>query len=440
MESSVAMDTRRSDHSGSNRALAAGMRAGTTQRTHPGAGVPGTRTTSRRTSAAVGAMWLVSLLSVAASLVVSALAGPSDLVGAIGLGAPALSFATAGAILESRLPANPIGGQLLLGGLSFALGSAATGLGTYGLVLHRGAVPGAIWFAWLSEWIWAPAIGSVIALALIYPTGRLLSPRWRPVAAALVLVIASLAYGGAFGAWTDGTVPDPNPLLVTGGVAYTIASVASVIIGPVAIAVAILAVASLVLRYRRAAGVERAQLKWFAAVGAASVPLFLIGTALYGASGLGAVVANVASTGAYVGFTLLPVAIGIAVTRYRLFEIDRLISRGISYGLLTVILAGTFVGVVLVSQSLLAPVTGSNELAVAASTLIVFAAFQPLRNRLQQVVDRRFNRAKVDADRTVAAFAGRLRDEVDLDALAAEVSTTIGRAVEPSSIAIWLRG
>ena len=170
------------------------------------------------------------------------------------------------------------------------------------------------------------------------------------------------------------------------------------------------------------------------------MPLFLIGTALYGASGLGAVVANVASTGAYVGFTLLPVAIGIAVTRYRLFEIDRLISRGISYGLLTVILAGTFVGVVLVSQSLLAPVTGSNELAVAASTLIVFAAFQPLRNRLQQVVDRRFNRAKVDADRTVAAFAGRLRDEVDLDALAAEVSTTIGRAVEPSSIAIWLRG
>ncbi len=416
------------------------MTTGTIGAPQPGARFLDSRKASRRTTAAVCAAWLLSVLSVAVSLVVAGSAGLTDLVGAIGLGASALSFATAGAILVYRLPASPIGWQLLIGGLSFALGSGGTNLGTYGLSIHPGAVPGAVWFAWLSEWIWAPAIGSVIALALTYPTGSLLTPRWRPVAVGFVIVIAALGYGGAFGAWTDGAFPVPNPLLVTGGVADAINPIASVVVGPVAIVIAVLAVASLVLRYRHATCVERAQLKWFAAVAVASVPLFLVGISLYGAQGLAGLVSNVASAGAYVGFTLLPVAIGIAVTRYRLFEIDRLISRGISYGLLTVILAGIFAGVVLASQSLLTPVTGSNELAVAASTLIVFALFQPLRSRLQRLVDRRFNRARVDADKTVAAFAGRLRDEVNLEALGAEVSRTVGRTVEPTSIAIWVRG
>jgi len=384
-------------------------------------------------------MWLVSVVSVAGSLVVAALAGPGDLLGAVGLGASALSFATAGAILVNRLPTNAIGWQLALGGLSFAVGNAATGLAVYGLALHPGTVPGAIWFAWLSEWIWAPAIGSVIALALTYPTGRLLSPRWRPVAFGLVLVIACLVYGGAFGAWTDGTVPGPNPLLATGGVSDVITPVATIVVGPLAIVVAILAVASLVLRYRRATGAERAQLKWFAAVAAMSVPLFLVGTTLYGSTGVAGIISNVASAAAFVGFALLPVAIGIAILRYRLYEIDRLISRSIGWAILSAIVGGLFVGFNLVLQGVLVPVTRSNELAVAGSTLLVFGLFQPIRRRIQRLVDRRFNRARIDAERTVATFAGRLRDEVDLEQLGDEITATISGSLQPASIVLWLR-
>jgi hypothetical protein len=139
------------------------------------------------------------------------------------------------------------------------------------------------------------------------------------------------------------------------------------------------------------------------------------------------------------GLALLPVAIGIAILRYRLYEIVRLISRTISYGVLTAIVAGLFVGFILVFQAVLAPVTGSNELAVAGSTLLAAALFQPIRRRVQRLVDRRFNRTRYDAEQTVAAFAERLRDEVDLEQLRAEILATVAATVEPSSVSLWLR-
>jgi hypothetical protein len=387
----------------------------------------------------VTVMWLVSMVSVVISLVTAAAASDGALLEAIGLGAAAVSFATVGAILVNRLPANSIGWLLALGGLSFAVGNGATGLGTVGLVIHPGSVPGAIWFAWLSEWIWAPAIGSIIALALVYPTGRLLTPRWRPVALGAGFVIGGLAYGGAFGGWTDGVFPIANPLDATGGISDVVTPVATVVIGPLAVVVALLAVASLVVRYRRSVGVERAQLKWFAAVVGFSMPLFLLGTGLFGTSGVAGIVSNAASAAAFVGFALLPVAIGVAILRYRLYEIDRLISRSIGWAIVSAVLGGLFIGLILALQDVLSPVTGSNELAVAGSTLLVFSLFQPIRRRIQRLVDRRFNRARVDAERTVTAFAGRLRDEVDLEQLGAEVTATVGQAVEPSSVVLWLR-
>jgi len=172
---------------------------------------------------------------------------------------------------------------------------------------------------------------------------------------------------------------------------------------------------------------------------AISVPAFLVSTFLYQATGLAGVVGNVAGAVAYGGFALLPVAIGIAILRYKLYEIDRLISRTISYGVLTAIVAGLFVGFILVFQAVLAPVTGSNELAVAGSTLLAAALFQPIRRRVQRLVDRRFNRSRYDAEQTVAAFAARLADEVDLDQLRAEILATVTATVEPSSISLWLR-
>jgi hypothetical protein len=135
----------------------------------------------------------------------------------------------------------------------------------------------------------------------------------------------------------------------------------------------------------------------------------------------------------------MPVAIGLAVLCYRLYEIDRVISRTISWASVTLILGSLFVAVILVAQALLAPVTQSNELAVAGSTLLVFALFQPIRRRVQRLVDRRFNRARYDAERTVAEFAARLRDEVDLEQLRTEILATVSATVEPSSVSLWLR-
>jgi hypothetical protein len=381
---------------------------------------------ARWQAVAAWALWAVSVVFVAISLVTARSSG--DLVGSVAQGVAALSFATVGAILASRLPGNVIGWLLALGGLCFALISGAAGLADLGLTVHPGSVPGAIWFAWLTQWIWAPAMGAVIGLGLVYPTGRLLSARWRGVALAAVLILVFLSFGSAVTPWPDGLFPVGNPLQIGGG-AVAILDDLFALAGLIVVLVALLAVASLVIRYRRAAGIERAQLKWFAAVAAICLPALLVGLTL----------SWVFYLIAFGGFALLPVAIGIAILRYRLFEIDRLISRTISYGVLTAIVASLFVGFILVFQAVLAPVTGSNELAVAGSTLLAAALFQPLRRRVQRLVDRRFNRTRYDAERTVAAFASRLRDEVDLEQLRAEILATVAATVEPSSVSLWLR-
>ena len=397
---------------------------------------------SSRLTIAFWAMWAVSLIFVATSLATAWLTGPDDLISAFALGLVALSFATAGAVLVSRLPSNVIGWILAIGGLCFAIENGATGLANLGLSLQPGSVPGAIWFAWLSEWVWAPSFGAILILVLVYPTGRLLSARWRPIAVAALLVIALFSFGGAFGPWTDSSFPGQNPLQLGGGPGGPTDAL-NVLLGPIAfllgLLVVILTVASLVIRYRRAAALERAQLKWFAAVVAFSAPAFVLGTGLFGNAGVGGIVSNVATWIAFCGFALLPVAIGIAVLRYRLYEIDRLISRTISWAVVTLILGGLFVALILALQALLVPVTGSNELAVAGSTLLVFGLFQPLRRRVQRIVDRRFNRTRYDAEQTVAAFADRLRDEVDLEQLRAEILATVSATVEPTSVSLWLR-
>jgi hypothetical protein len=370
----------------------------------------------------------VSVVFVVISAATARSGGPDDPSFNLVLSLPAISFATVGAILVTRLPGNVIGWLLAAGGLCFALTNGATGLADLGLTAHPGTIPGAIWFAWLSQWIWAPSFGAVVGLALVYPSGRLLSGRWRPVALAAVLVIALLAFGAAVGPWSDGLFPVQNPLQI-GGEALGLMDALSVLAIPITVVVALLAVAALVIRYRRAAGIERAQLKWFAAVAALSAPALLVGLAL----------SNVFFLVAFLGFALLPVAIGIAVLRYKLYEIDRLISRTISYGVLTAVVGGLFVGFILVFQAVLAPVTGSNELAVAGSTLLAAALFQPIRRQVQRLVDRRFNRTRYDAERTVAEFASRLRDEVDLEQLRAEILATVSQAVEPVSVSLWLR-
>ena len=399
----------------------------------------------RATTIAAWALWAVALILVASSLATARSGGPDDLGTAISVGGAALMLVSVGAILVSRLPHHLIGWLLVFGGLVIATLGSTAGLADYGLTVHPGSVPGAIWLAWLSQWLWAPELACLfMLLPLFYPTGRLPSARWRVVVviAAALVVIGSL--GSALGPWAPDPYPVGNPL-VLGGTAADLMSFFNYVVGTALVMTGgVLAVASLIVRYRRAVGIERAQLKWFAA--AATV------TGVAGAVNIGTNWSlTTAPTGAlgtmnaisgfviYVGLALLPVAIGLAVLRYRLYEIDRLISRTISYGVLTAIVAGLFVDFILVFQAVLAPVTGSNELAVAGSTLLAAALFQPIRRQVQRLVDRRFNRSRYDAERTVAAFAARLADEVDLDPLRAEILATVAATVEPSSVSLWLR-
>jgi hypothetical protein len=195
----------------------------------------------------------------------------------------------------------------------------------------------------------------------------------------------------------------------------------------------VLAAASLLLRFRRAGPVERQQLKWFvlaAALASATVMADVLGVPV------GGPVWTVVDA---ISFALLPVAVGIAVLRYRLYEIDRILSRTVSYGLLTAALIGLYLLVVAVLRPLLEPVTGSSSLAVAGSTLAVAAVFNPARRRLQAAVDRRFDRARYDADRAVQAFAARLRTQVDLDEVADGLRDTVVATVAPTRVVVWLR-
>jgi len=347
----------------------------------------------------------------------------------------AISMVTVGAVLVTRLPQNRVGWLLWAGGFLFGL---ANGLPTPG----SGPGSAAGWIAWLGNLTWVPSIVLIgLFMPLVFPSGRLPSPRWRVVVGVGLVALILAELQSALAPFSPGTAPPgvANPLAVAGtaatllGLGSAAATLAGVVCFP-------LVAASLVLRYRRATGMERAQLRWFAAA-AAFVGVGLAVALPLGnpTGGLFLAVTNVAWFVLTTGFTLLPVAIGIAVLRYRLYDIDRLVSRTIAYGLVSVTLLAAFGSTILAFQALLAPFVASSQLAVAASTLLVAALFQPLRARVKRLVDRRFNRAHYDAERTLAAFSARLRDEVDLEAIRADVTATVAGTVEPGSVALWLR-
>ncbi|HXP14950.1 MAG TPA: hypothetical protein VN907_06580, partial [Actinomycetes bacterium] len=338
---------------------------------------------------------------------------------------------TVGALVASRRPRHPVG-WLLLG---FALSQTASGMissyMTYGLLVRPGALPAAPVVARYYPATGAAALALLSLVLLLTPTGKLPSPRWRRWAVitaatplALVLVVA--------------VVPgrlDPQLLLTSspfsdralGGVLLVVTRVALVV---TALAV-VVAAGSLVVRFRRAHGVERQQLRWVA-LGAAlmvlAVPVVLVPVAL----GIPILVDWVA----VVWLVVLPAAIGAAILRYRLYDLDRIISRTLAYGLLTLLLGGGYALVVLGLSQLL---KRDSPLVVAAATLAVAAVFQPLRRRIQDLVDRRFNRRRYDAARTVEGFAARLRDQVDLDALNTELLAVVDQTMQPTQVSLWLR-
>jgi hypothetical protein len=340
----------------------------------------------------------------------------------------ALGFAgipIVGALMASRLPDNPYGWVWCVAGLGYGLSDLARPLAE--------VVDGRSWITWIMEsWGFLTTLGALVLVFLLFPTGRVPSHRWRWVARAAVAVPLVLMVAVLFFVDPD----DPTaagPWALEGGTGRSLARAAEV--GLFAMFLLILAgMASLVLRFRRAGPTQRRQLTWFlyATVVIASV-LVLDGVLAVLPMGVTGALVNA------VAFGLLPVAVGIAVLRYRLYEIDRIVSRTVSYGLLSAALIGLYLLVVALLRPLLEPFTGSSSLAVAASTLAVAAAFNPARRRLQAAVDRRFDRARYDAARAVDAFAARLRDQVDLDEITASLCDTVVATVAPGRVAVWLR-
>lgn len=352
----------------------------------------------------------------------------------------AAPYGLVGGFLAIRRPRSSIGWLLLLGAWSFAMSSLYTPASV--AQLTTGAVsPLVLAITIVQAWTGSSFIVVLFVITLTFPAGRLPIGRWGQLARFAMALVVLLAVLSAFAPTISVNIPSSssgvtvaNPLAVFPGWPGWIVLSAG---PPITLLFTAAGVASMFVRLRRAGGVERAQLRWLVWSMAFIVVGFIVG--LVGDSvfvnGLGGAV----WLPAIVAFSLPPVAIGIAILRYRLYEIDRIISRTISYGVVTLVLASVFVVVVLAAQAVLGPLTGSSTIAVAGSTLLVAALFQPIRRRVQRLVDRRFNRTRYDAERTVAAFADRLRDEVDLGALRAEILATVSAAVEPSAVSLWLR-
>ena len=341
-----------------------------------------------------------------------------------------VSAATVGAVLASRRPRHPVGWLLLGVGLALNLSLLVQSYVKYGLLARPGSLPGAPYLAGFTDStapIWLSCAGFVL---LLTPTGSLPSPGWRwwarvAAAAPVVVVLGSVVQ-------PDPLAPDyrGNPLAIP---ALARVLVVPAVAGVVIVLVALLVGAgSLVVRFRRARGVERQRLRWLAYAAALAAGLQLV--ALVAAFVLAK--DEVVTASLALGVALLPLATGAAILRYRLYDLDRIISRTLAYGLLTVLLGGGYAGVVLGLGQLLGQ---DSSLVVAGATLVAAALFQPARRRIQQAVDRRFNRRRHDAAQTIAAFGARLRDQVDLITLTGELLAVVDQTMQPTRASLWLR-
>ena len=346
-----------------------------------------------------------------------------------------LPFAAVGTLIAARRPGHRIG-WLLLGG-SLAIASAQLTWSYVSYSLRSGApLPGSTVVGWIGNWVPWPALAAFALLMLLFPDGQLPSPRWRPVGWAMVAWCAVIM---VFLALYPGLISTPeldNPFGLSGDAGEAMRRLqASPIIPLVTIPLFLASASAPLVRFRHARAEQRQQLKWFAyAVGLLVGVILLSGPLLPGwANDLSGIVIVVAVWG-------IAAAIGIAVLRYRLYDIDQIINRTLVYGLLTALLGGVYAGTVLVLGQVFGGIGAQlPSWAVAGTTLAVAALFQPARRRIQAVVDRRFNRRKYDAAKTVEAFSARLRDEVDLDALTAELLVVVDQTIQPTRALLWLR-
>jgi hypothetical protein len=360
---------------------------------------------------------------------------------------PFLAFPVVGALISFRRPRNPVGWICLADGLLWTFIGMSDNYGVYG-VAKPGSVPLPVVVAGINNWLWVPAVGLLgTYLLLLFPDGRLPSRRWRPLAwlCGAVLVLASV-----------GVMLSPGPLEHLGGVRNPFGlegqhwmTSAGYVVLPLLPLCMLASALSLVLRFRRSRGEERQQIKWIAFSASVVVMVYLIAMVASLLSpaetwfaGSSPAWLSLLQTAALLSLTVIPIAVGFAVLRYRLYDIDLLINRTLVYGSLTAMLVALYIGGVATTQALFRALTGQEQqpqLAAVASTLAIAALFNPLRRRIQNFIDRRFYRNKYDAARTLGAFSARLREETDLTTLSDDLVSVVNETMQPQHVSLWLR-
>jgi hypothetical protein len=402
---------------------------------------------SRRAASSYLAWWLCTLCVAlaAASLILGLLNGRTlgeiFIAWSITFATLIVSFSVIGALIASQRPENPIGWIFLAVGFCYGLLSAGDEYAIYALLTNPGALPLGAEASWLGQWIWAPGLGLILVfLPLLFPDGHPPSHRWRPVG-----WLGGLSIGLAVVSSTILLWPERGPALLTGDenpshVAYVLVVFVAV---PMMLLAGLGAVISLFVRFRRARVEERQQIKWFASATALTLVWFvfelIVVELLSAEGGLPEVTVPLSSL---LVLPSIPIATGIAILRYRLYDIDVIINRTLVYGSLTVMLALIYFGGVAATQAIYRALTGQEQqpqLAVVVSTLAIAALFSPLRRRIQSFIDRRFYRRKYDAAKTLEAFSAKLRDETDLDRLGDELMGVVQETIEPTHVSLWLR-
>jgi hypothetical protein len=345
------------------------------------------------------------------------------------LGAPIL-----GGLIAARRPASVYGWLWCVIGLGVGLDAFARGYATFGLLGRPGALPGVMVAAWATNFTWILGLGLLPLVLLLFPDGRPPTRRWAPLAWLVLVLAAALPLEGVVSPGSLQLFPFlDNPLGVTGGALGWLVQAFGQVAFRLFLATLPAAALALALRFRRSRGVERQQLKWFAAAGLILVAVPVADTISPFGFDSNRLIELLSTWPLYAG-------IGIAILRYRLYDIDRLLNRTLVYGLLTVILGLGYGGAVLVAGQLFGGLGGQPpSWAVAGATLATAALFQPARRRIQAIVDRRFNRRRYDAAATIQAFATRLRQQLDLDALTGELLAVVDQTMEPTRTSLWLR-
>jgi hypothetical protein len=349
----------------------------------------------------------------------------------------AVCFSVVGAVITPGLPSrNPIGWFFCAIGLVGGARLFSAQYAAFALSAERGSPPGGEALSWIASWLWVLHVGLFVFLALLFPDGKLASGRWRPFAwfAATAVVVGILAAALSPGP-IRGLEPIDNPLGVEEA-SNVVVALEALIFG-----LGLGAAASMFVRLRRARGVERQQLKWFAYAVAVLAGGTILTNVVSNLTGVGWL-REVGFLPTIAGLVGWPVAVGIAISRYRLYNIDLIINRTLVYGALTATLALVYFGGVAATEAIFRTVTGQEkqpQLAVVVSTLVIAALFIPLRRRIQSFIDRRFYRRKYDARKTLEAFSAKLRDETDLDALSDDLVGVVRETMQPAHVSLWLR-